>query len=359
MRTKAKLFLVLLVSVAALFSFFSRTPSRHIDTYLKENDFRGTVLISKKGKIFFKKAYGLANEEDNVSSTPTTIFRIGSITKQFTAVAILQLQEKGLVDVQDSVSKYLPDYPDGGKITLHQLLCHSSGIPSITKLSNFSEIQCLPLKPEQTLAFFNELPLRFIPGTDCEYSDSGYLVLGAIIEKVSGKKYEAYLQDNIFRPLGMKSTFCDSSHLIIPNRAQGYVKKEGTLQHADYMNMSLPQAAGGLCSTVEDLHKWASALEGTQLLTQVSLDSLFTIHASNTARKIAYGYGFRIGAHNLGMEGCRDSIVGHFGTINGFKAAFIRYLDDGLTLILLSNLEDASVQTIHKDLAQIACSSWR
>lgn len=274
------------------------------------------------------------------------------------------MQEMGQLNVNDPISKYLTDYPEGNSITIHHLLTHSSGIPSITRLSILSEIQRQKTTPFLAMNHFKDLPKRFAPGTDCEYSDSGYIVLGAIIEKVANKPYETVLIDNIFKPLGMEHTYYEYNESVIPNRASGYILLDGVLKHAPFIDMSLPHAAGALSTTVEDLYKFDQALKGTPFLTKEMLQTLFTIHASNTNNQIASGYGFRVGPLNRGMDGSLASIVGHFGTIDGFESAFIRYLRDDLTIILLSNVEKTDLRQFQKDLHSTLCSSclrssWR
>jgi CubicO group peptidase (beta-lactamase class C family) len=332
-----------------------------IDLFLKNSNFQGSILIAKDGNILFKKGYGLSNHEHNIHNTTDTIFRIGSITKLFTAIAIMQLQEAGKLNVNDPISKYLPSYPlHGERITIHHLLSHTSGIPSLTELPNIQEIQRHPSLPQQTLNHFQNLPLHFRPGTDCEYSDSGYIVLGAIIEAITKKSYAEYLQDQIFHPLKMNSTYFDYNHLVILHHATGYTKNEkGELSHPPYIDMSFPHASGALASTVEDLYLLDRGLKNGTLLKKESIAAIFAIQGINRNRRIAYGYGLRIGPENKGMEECEGSIVGHFGSIEGYEAAFIRYLNSDLSIILLSNVEQTPVRSLHKSLAEIIDSRWR
>ena len=334
-------------------------PQKLIDQYLMEKGFQGSAVVIQKDKIIFSGSYGFANMEHQILHSKETVFRIGSITKQFTAVAILQLQEKGLLRVSDPIAKYLPDYPGGNKITLHHLLSHSSGIPSITRFPNLLEIQRQATTPELAMAHFKNLPLNFTPGADCDSSDSGYIILGAVIEKVAKKNYEEYLKENIFTPLNMTETYYEHNHYLIPHRASGYQNKEGHLYHAPYIDMSFPHAAGALSSTVGDLYKWDQALKGKAFISKENRDLLYTIHCTNAGNKIASGYGLRIGTLNRGMEDCELSIAGHFATIDGFEAALIRYLNDDLTIILLSNVEKTDVRSFHKEIARIVRSSWR
>jgi CubicO group peptidase (beta-lactamase class C family) len=321
---------------------------QQIDEYLKNQHFQGTALIAQEGRILFHQGYGLANEEFRLPNGKDTVYRIGSITKQFTAAAILQLQERGKLHVNDPINKYLPGYPRGDQITIHHLLSHTSGIPSITDFANLEEIQRHPSHPKQAMAYFQELPLEFTPGSTCAYSDSGYIILGAILEAVAGMSYEKYLQEHFFKPLGMHHTYFDRHESIIPNRASGYIMRDGKKFNANYLDMSFPHAAGSLATTAEDLYKFGRAVKGST--------PLFTIHGKG--KNITYGYGFFIGPHNEELEGARESLIGHYGTIEGFRAASYRYTDDDLTIILLSNLENTDINRLHLDIARIV-HSWR
>lgn len=319
-----------------------------IDSYLRANDFRGSVLIAKGGKVLFSKGYGYANVEHQIPNTPKTVFRVGSITKQFTAVAILKLQEQGKLDVRDPISKYIPGYPQGEKITIHHLLSHSAGIPSITDFSNLSEIQRHPSTVTHVMSYFKNLSLEFPPGSDYKYSDSGYIVLGAIVEAVTGAPYEKYVQDHFFIPLGMKSTYMDRNQSVIPNRASGYnVDSKGTLVNAEFIEMSFPHGAGAMASTVEDLYLWDRALKEGKLLSKESSKQLFKVQASNKKNEIAYGYGFFIDQ--------AKKTIGHKGGIEGFRAGLYRHLENDLTVILLSNKENTDVVALDQELS----SYWR
>lgn len=339
--------------VGGYFCFGQMTPLTHkVDSYLREKNFQGAVMIAKQGKILFSRGYGFANVEHQILNTPQTVFRLGSITKQFTAVAILQLQERGLLNVNDPISKYLPQYSHGDKITIHNLLTHTSGIPSITEFSNLCEIQLHPLTPNQVVALLQDLPLEFVPGTDCKYSDSGYILLGAIIETVSHDTYDKYVQEHIFNPLKMKSSYFDHHQNLIPNRASGYgIDLHGSVVNAEFIDMSFPHAAGSLASTVEDLYLMDLALKEEKLLSHKSMQSLFKIHASSGKNAITYGYGFFI-------DPVKHSI-GHTGSIEGFNAALYRHLDHDITVIILSNQEKTQSLALEQALYSLISHSWR
>ncbi len=340
-----------------LFDAFHRT---RYWLFLKKHDFQGTALVARGNDVVYTEGFGLASRELQVSNIPETVFRIGSITKTFTAVAIMQLQEQKLLNVQDSIDKYIPDYPEGDKITIHHLLSHTSGIPSITNLPEIAEIQLHPSTPTLAISYSKNLPLEFTPGSDCKYNDSGYIMLGAIIEAITHGSYKDYLRDNIFRPAGLQATYFEQPGSIIPQAASGYLKEEnGNYVRPGFIDMSLPHAAGSLASTVGDLHRFLQALLNGTLLSSESRQALFTIQGSSIKNLINYGYGFRVGPSNKRLEGCQSSIVGHFGHIEGFGGVLIHYRDDGLTIILLTNEQKADLVLFHKEIAAIVHSYWQ
>jgi CubicO group peptidase (beta-lactamase class C family) len=231
--------------------------------------FNGSALVAENGKIIYKGAFGMANMEWNIPNTPDTRFRLGSITKQFTATAILQLVEQGKIKLDGKLSDYLPDYRKdvGEKVTIHHLLTHTSGIPSYTSQSGFFEnVSRNPYKVDDFVKKYASGDLQFEPGSKYTYNNSGYFLLGAIIERVTGKPYEQVLKENLFDPIGMKNTGYDHHDTIISKRASGYSLKPDGYTNAPYLDMSIPYAAGSLYSTVEDLYLWDQALSTEKLL---------------------------------------------------------------------------------------------
>nr|MCU0366897.1 beta-lactamase family protein [Bacteroidales bacterium] len=209
------------------------------------------ALVAKDGQIIYKKAFGMADLELNVPMQPDMVFRIGSITKQFTAVAILQLMEQGKLSLQDDITKYIPDYPTHGyNITIEHLLTHTSGIKSYTNVPEFQKYVRQDMKPEEAINTFRNLPMEFAPGTKWNYNNSGYFLLGYIIEKVSGKTYQEYIEENFFKPLGMTGSCYGNDSRIIKNRASGYQPGKDGVQNADFLSMLLPYSAGAIQSTV-------------------------------------------------------------------------------------------------------------
>lgn len=316
-----------------------------IDAYLNERvddeNFSGAVLVARNGQILLSEGYGLADRERNIPNTSQTKFRIGSVTKQFTAMAVLILQNQGKLDVQDRVCEYMSECPaDWESITLHHLLTHMSGIPDLTEFPDYGATRATPSPPEQTIARFRDRPLNFAPGTEWRYSNSNYIVLGTIIEQVSGQSYESFLQEQIFGPLQMTSTGYDH------NRSDLAVGYKNAQAKADFIHMSIPYAAGGLYSTVEDLYRWDQALYTEQLVPQALLDEMFTPYAGIPGPgDRAYGYGWVIGTEH----GRR--IQSHAGGIEGFSAVIARYPDDAVTIIVLSNQQSVAVPTIQSTVA--------
>ncbi|HEX9940497.1 MAG TPA: serine hydrolase [Thermoanaerobaculia bacterium] len=290
------------------------------------------VLVMKDGQVVLRKGYGMANLELGVPVSPDMVFEIGSVTKQFTAAAILMLEEQGKLRLADEVTKYLPDYPTHGeKITIEHLLTHTSGIPSYTGLPEwFSRIR-EDLKVEDVIALFKDKPLEFKPGEQWRYNNSAYILLGAVIEKASGKSYERFVEEEIFQKLGMTHSRYGHHEEVIPRRAAGYTRDENGFRHANYVSMTQPYSAGSLMSTVDDLAIWDRALAGETLLKKASLERMFTPARLSSGRSTRYGYG--LGVYEL--EGRR--VLEHGGGIFGYTSFLLRVPEEGLFVAILSN----------------------
>lgn len=312
--------------------------------YVDDGRFSGAVLVARHGKPLLREGFGLANREWDIAVTPETEFRIGSLTKQFTATAILELAEQGKLQLTDPIRKYYADAPRAwDAVTLAQLLSHRSGIPSFTDLPGFEDnVARRDLTPTEIIALTRDAPLHFPPGSKYEYDNSGYVLLGYVIEQQSGQAYADYLKDHVFHPLGMEHTGYEVSADLLPHRAAGYRREQGIWKNASFASMSVPFAAGALYSTVDDLLIWDQALDTAKLLTRASLDSMFTDHGDH------YGYGYVIDHDHAHRR------EWHNGGINGFTAYLARYPDDGLTVIVLANLEDAPINEIGKKLAHLS-----
>ncbi len=304
--------------------------------------FSGSVLVARDGAPLLRRGYGMANAEHDVPNTPETRFRIGSLTKQFTAAAILILQEQGKLDVHRAIKTYLSDCPEAwDAITVHHLLTHTSGIPDYARLPGRERRIREPTTPDALIALFRDRPLEFKPGERFAYSNSGYALLGRIIERVSGKAYAEFLSEQIFTPLGMKDSGYDDARPVLKGRAAGYTRGPRGLENAPYLDMTNPFAAGGLYSTVDDLLKWDRALAANRLLSQKSQEAMFTPFLQD------YGYGWRI------VPTFDRPMVAHAGAINGFASHIRRYPEDGVCIIVLSNVGGAPVVEIGGELAAI------
>lgn len=326
----------------------------YLQACLANRYFMGSVLVARAGEVLLSAGYGMANLEHDVPNTPQTKFRIGSITKQFTAAAILQLQEQGLLEVHDSISTYLPDYPNGEQITVHHLLNHTSGIPNYTELDNFEQTTKIKVTLDDLIARFSGEPLEFTPGERYRYTNSGYVVLTKIIETVSGHSYADYLQHQILEPLGMVDSGYDRQEVILPHRASGYIFSGEAYQNADFVDMSWPSGAGGMYSTIEDLYKWEQGLYTDTVLSASSREMMFTpkvvVRAEEDGKGYYHGYGGIICTHY------ERKVLYHGGGIDGFSTRIARYPDERISIIVLTNIDAASatpVVPIANDLAAI------
>ncbi len=314
----------------------------YMNAAVKVNRFSGSILVVRDGKLLISKGYGMANLELDVPNKPQTIFRLGSLTKQFTAMAIMILQERGKLHTNDPICNYLSDCPIAWQsITIRNLLTHTSGIPNYTSLPNFLQTMQLPVTHANLVERFKNMPLESTPGEKFKYTNSGYYLLGMIIEQVSGKSYASFLQENIFVLLGMTHTGYDSHNRLIKYRAGGYELQDNSIINASYIDMSIPFAAGALYSTTEDLLLWDQALYTEKLVSRKVLAEIFTPF------KDRYGYGWII-AKRFDRQ-----MIGHDGSINGFFSSIIRFPSDHVTAIVLSNNQNAPSGEISSSLAAI------
>jgi CubicO group peptidase (beta-lactamase class C family) len=326
-----------------------KSADEYIASQVAKGSFRGTVLVGMNGKIAFEKGYGLANEEWNIPNSPATEYRIFSMTKQFTGACILLLEERGLLNVQDPVSKYVSDLPDSWQpITIHQLLTHTSGIPNYTDMTpRAKEFDRLGATPREMLGVAATKPLEFKPGTKLIYSNTGYILLGMVIEKVSGLTYADFLKKNIFAPLGMEQSGYDDQSRILKNRASGYSTRDGQVINADFGDMTVPCAAGSIYSTVEDIFRWNEALAVPgRLLTAHSLEQMFAVYPETTAYGGQnYGYGVVI-AHRFGKV-----LYYHGGGWNGFGSVLQQYPAERVCIVVLENTDHANPVDIGDHIA--------
>lgn len=345
--------IVVLVFLASTFvaPISAQDVSPKFDEYLseitKQGGFSGAVLVARDGQVVFSKGYGLANVEWDIPNTPTTKFRLGSITKQFTAASILLLQERGKLSLKDAICKYVTDCPKAWEpATIHHLLTHTSGIPSYTDVKSPEEYRTLSLTRVTVTDFvdsFKAKPLEFAVGEKMKYNNSGYFILGYIIEKVTGQSYEAFLQENILGPLKLANTGYDTHDRILKQRATGYATNKCQRINSSYLDMTLPYAAGSLYSTAEDLFAWNEALYSDKLLKPESRAAMMTVEKNN------YAYGLTVTQQHNRKN------VSHGGGINGFSTFLARFPEEKVTVVVLRNADYGSPAPgkISQDLAAI------
>jgi CubicO group peptidase (beta-lactamase class C family) len=293
---KTLLVFVLLVTITSNTNAqnFEKQIDEMIEAQYKADIPGATALIARDGKVIYRNAFGLANLELNVPMSPENVFEIGSITKQFTAVSILMLLEQNKLTLDDEITAFIPDYPTMGKsITVHHLLTHMSGVKSYTDMASFRELARTDMTPIELIDVFKNEPMDFDPGEEWHYSNSGYILLGYIIEKVSGTSYADFIQENIFDKLGMQHSYYGSKTSLIPNRASGYQPTETGYRNADYLSMTLPYAAGSIMSTVDDLLLWNEAIHNDILISKSSKKMAFTNYLLNNGKATNYGYGWQ------------------------------------------------------------------
>ena len=297
-----------------------------IQPLVDAKQFMGSVLVARGDQIVFNKAYGSANLEWNIANTPATKYRIGSITKQFTSASILLLEERGKLKLDDPIKKHFTGAPAAwDAVTLKHLLTHTSGIPNFTSFPEFAKLKQFQTSNTELLARFKDKPLEFTPGEKMAYSNSGYILLGYVVEKASGMSYADFVQANIFTPLGMSDSGYDSNASIIARRAAGYTRVGETLVNADFVHMSIPHAAGGLYSTTEDLLRWQRGLYGGKLLSAASLTKMTTPFKSD------YALG-------LGVNTGKRKMYSHGGGIEGFNTHLAYYPETQVTVVALGNV---------------------
>ena len=321
-----------------------------LTTYHDLGVFNGSALVSENGKVIFKKGFGYADFEWKIPNAPDTKFRLGSITKQFTSALVMQLVDEGKLSLEAPLASVLPYYRKdiGGRITIHHLLAHTSGIPSYTNLPNWEkEISRNPFGPREFVEKYGSGDLEFEPGTKFAYSNSGYFILGAIAEQVTGKTYDQLLQERIFGPLGMKASGYDLSRPILEKRARGYEQTMSGVRNADYLDMSQPYAAGSLYSTVEDLYLWDRALDGDKLLPAKTKERMFTPVLQN------YGYGWTIAKRPVGPAKAERVMIAHGGGIYGFNTLISRVPQDDHLVVLLNNTGGTSLGAMSEGVMDI------
>jgi CubicO group peptidase (beta-lactamase class C family) len=354
--TMNRLFLFAMFSLFIASVAFSQTSSKTIkplnavfdSIMLKEfkpNEPGASVIVVRKGKVLYKKGFGSGDMELNVPVNPDMVFRLGSITKQFTAVAILQLADQGKLSLQDDIKKYISDYAIKEPITIEHLLHHTSGIKSYTNVDSFWGKMRTDLVPREIIRLTEKDTLEFKPGTKWNYNNTGYVILGYIIEKVTGKTYEEYIQQNLFTPAGMSNSYYGNESRIIKNRARGYKKDGNEFRNSDYISMTLPYAAGSLLSTVEDLWKWNKALYSYRLVKKEWVDKAITPYQLPDGKSTNYGYGLSMGT----VQGSKS--IEHSGGIPGFLTNAVYLPAEEVFVAAFSNCDCKGVSGIVTKLA--------
>jgi CubicO group peptidase (beta-lactamase class C family) len=312
------------------------------------------VLVARDGKVLLSRGFGIADLSHGIEISPTTKFRIGSVTKQFTAAAILKLQEDGRLSVDDKLSKYIPDYPRGDEVTIHHLLTHTSGIKSYTSKPDFITTATVPITTEKLIESFKNDPFDFDPGKQFSYNNSGYFLLGYIIEKVSGQSYGDYLRDTFFKPLGMNDTGVHTHSEILAHEATGYSAESGKISKALDWDMSRAGGAGCLYSTVEDLMRWNEGVFGGKVLSSDSLKAAFTPVKLDSGEEpmMSYGYGWMMGDRR-GLK-----TISHGGGLHGWMSMLTRYVDQNTTVVVLHNAVPAVPGLTPNEVADLAADAF-
>jgi len=334
---------LLIISCSVFTQTISETIDELLKIYARQYAFNGSVLVAQKGNILLQKGYGYKNFNAHSLNDEKTVSQVGSITKQFTAAIILQLQEKNMLSVQDKLSKYIPDYPGGDKITVENLLTHTAGIFNYTNDAAFMKSEAAkPLSLEHLIGLFKNKSLDFQPGEKFNYSNSGYILLGYIIEKLTGRPYFRVVKENIFQPLHMDHSGFDFNDLADTNKATGYFKLTAKRnQPATIVDSSVSYAAGSIYTTVGDLYKWDRALYTNQIISTASRELAFTPHQSN------YGYGWIIDS------AYGKKVVMHEGGIFGFVSFIGRIPADETCIILFDNHQCPVLAKIAEDINSI------
>lgn len=309
--------------------------TREIDSLLTKTFKPGkpgvTVIVSRHDVILFRKSYGLANAETNEPLRPELPLRTGSLTKQFTAAAIMLLSEQGKLSLTDEIGKYFPDYPQHSRhVNIEHLLTHTSGIKNYTELPNFGTVLTKDVSVNDAIAFFKDFPPQFQPGSRFSYSNSNYFLLGSIIEKVSGISYSDFMRQQIFQPLGMRSTEIETASSLNAT-AVGYTQSRKGVTAVPYYSMSWPFAAGALRTSVDDLVIWNSAIRTGSLIKRESWDRMATDYTLTSGKHSGYGYGWFIRrlAGSIALE--------HGGDIGGFSADTWSFPKEAIFVAVLSN----------------------
>jgi CubicO group peptidase (beta-lactamase class C family) len=327
---------------------FKPAIDRLIDSNYRMQDPGGVVLVAKHDKIIYERAFGMANMELGVPMQTDMLFSIASITKQFTAVAVLQLVQQGKLSLNDSVGKFIPDYPAVSKgITIEQLLTHTAGVPNAVNMQSLQAKLRGWISAQEVLATFKDLPLGFTPGSDWAYSNSGYQLLGYVIEKISNMPYEEYVTKHLLMPAGMIHSQYGNDMKIVHNRASCYIYTRMGLENAVNGNVQVAFSAGAIQATIEDFHKWYIALESGKLVSTALLQKAWQMKVLPNGKLTNYGYGWFVGKLN-GRQ-----LVDHGGNMGGFMSHAIYFPDESLLVAVFFNFRGKLPEILATQIAAI------
>lgn len=332
---------------------FASPREKQFDTYMQTcaqlKKISGAVLVARGEEVLFSQAYGMASYELGVPNTPDTIFQLGSLTKPFTATAILQLQDAGSLRVTDPLATSMPDYPHGSEIRLHHLLSNTSGIADYLLVPEFHQFMGRQTTVGELIASFRDRPLEFAPGERFSYSNSNWVLLGAIVEQLAGQSYNAFLQKRQFQPLGLAHTGYEEINSLVKGRASGYFLRDNGLVRSEYDDPTALYAAGGLHSTVGDVFRWLRTVYKGQVLSEDSRWQMLTPQAtSGQEDQLTYGYGWVI------EKETKHPSISHSGAMHGYQTVAKHYTEDDLTVVVLNNFENVNVFEVEAALAAIA-----
>ncbi len=340
------LFVCLFQSMVALAVDYAQKAGEYVQQELDAGRFVGSVMVARSNRIVFINGYGLANREQNIPNAPDTKFRLASLTKQFTAMCILNLQDQGKLRLDDSISRFVPHCPSNWSgIKIRHLLGHTSGITNFTDLPDYVSTMMLSSSPEKTIQRFRDQPLGFEPGKRFAYSNSGYVLLGYIVERASGQSYEQYVEEALFKPVGMTNSGYDHHETILAHRAAGYSRKGDTWVNSAYIDMSIPYAAGGLYSTVEDFFLWYQCWRERRILSASSWTAM------TTAGEWNYGFGIWISEH---FRRTKQKVFEHGGHVSGFATSMKYFPEADLFIAVFANCDSACTGEVAENLAAIA-----
>ena len=320
----------------------SKLVNDYTTSYVNTGDFSGCILITENDEIIYENCFGYANQSFKVLNEKNTKFKIGSVSKQFTASAILIMEQEGLLKTTDTLSRFFPNNSNAERITIQQLLTHTSGITDIYNVPNFNKLSSQKKTISDLTKLVLNAELQFKPGTQYQYSNGGYAILAEIVEKLSGSAYQDYLNENIFQPLNMNATGHNRYNDVIPNLAIGYDPLDyDMVKITDFLDPELLKGSGSLYSTIQDLQIWIESIENKSLLENESYKKFLKNYGNN------YGFGISL------YKSFDQSVFGHDGRVNGYIADYLYYKESDITVIILGNIQTGVADFFRRDIAAI------